>query len=130
MFFTDVGKHLPWPLQSSFSEHLRWLLLDFRGSKYFFQLNLVLTADSHMSICISRPQALCLAPGPGPKFHLPTLAPNLCLPALAPNLYLSAVAPNLYLPALAPNLYLTAQPSLSLHIPTLSPQFVFTGPGL
>ena len=127
-FSQMLGKHLCWPLQTSFSEHLRWLLLDFRGSKYFFQLNLVLTADSHMSICISRPQALCLTPGP--KFAFTGVAPNLCLPALAPNLYLSALAPNLYLPALAPNLYLTAQPSLSLHIPTLSPQFVFTGPGL
>ena len=74
-FSQMLGKHLCWPLQTSFSEHLRWLLLDFRGSKYFFQLNLVLTADSHMSICISRPQALCLTPGPkfaftgpGPQF--------------------------------------------------------------
>ena len=90
-------------------------------------------------ICISRPPALCLAPGPGPQFvftslgpqlYLPGLATNLYLPALAPNLYLPALAPNLYLPALAPNLYLPAQPGLSLHIPTLSPQFLFTGPGL
>ena len=81
-------------------------------------------------ICISRPYALCLAPGSGP--WVPALAPNLYLPALAPNLYLPALAPNLYLPqfVLTPNLYLPAQPSLILHIPTLSPQFVFTGPGL
>ena len=70
--------------------------------------------------------------------------------ALALNLYLPALAPNLHLPALAPNLYLMALPqiciyrpwlqifiyrswsvwSLGLGIPTLSPQFVFTGPGL
>ena len=41
-----------------------------------------------------------------------------------------ALAPNLYLLALAPNLYLPAQPALSLYIPSLPPQFVFTGPGL
>ena len=31
---------------------------------------------------------------------------------------------------LTPNLYSPGQPGLRLHIPTLSPQFVFTGPGL
>ena len=31
----------------SFTEHLRWLLLNFHGSKYFFQLNLVFIVDSH-----------------------------------------------------------------------------------
>ena len=76
---------------------------------------------------------------PGPRLFPWTpdlaLAPNWYLPALAPNLYFLALAPNLYLPALtqfvfSPNLYLPAQPGLSLHIPTLSPQFVFTGPGL
>ena len=72
-------------------------------------------------ICISRPPALCLAHGPGPQFYLPALAPNLCLPAPAPNLCLPALAPNFYLPALV---------SLGLHIPTLSPQFVFTGSDL
>ena len=65
-------------------------------------------------ICISRPPALCLAPSPGP-------GPRPRTPALALNLYLLALAPNLYLPA---------QSGLSLHIPTLSPQFVFAGPGL
>ena len=35
----------------SFTEHLQWLLLDFRRSKYFFQLNLVFIADSHTSFC-------------------------------------------------------------------------------
>ena len=74
------------------------------------------------------------APGPllGPRLRprSPALAPNLYLLALAPNLYLPALAPNFYLLALAPNLYLPAQPGLSLHIPILSPQFVFTGPGL
>ena len=69
-------------------------------------------------------------PALAPNLYLPALAPNLYLPTLAPNLYLPALAPNLYLPALAPNLYLPAQPGLSLHIPTLSPQFLFTGPGL
>ena len=35
----------------SFTEHLRWLLLDFRSSKYFFQLNLVFIADSNTCFC-------------------------------------------------------------------------------
>ena len=34
----------------SFTEHLRWLLLDFRGSKYVFQLNLVFITDSHTGL--------------------------------------------------------------------------------
>ena len=50
-FSQMLGKHLCWPLQTSFSEHLRWLLLDFRGSKYFFQLTLVFTVDSHTGFC-------------------------------------------------------------------------------
>ena len=62
-------------------------------------------------------------PGPRP-FAWPSAL------ALAPNLYLPALAPNLYLLALAPNLYLPAQPALSLYIPSLPPEFVFTGPGL
>ena len=82
-------------------------------------------------------------PGRRPSAWLPALALalNLYLPALAPNLHLTALAPNLYLPTLAANLYLPAWPqifiyrpwsvrSLGLHIPTLSPQFVFTGPEL
>ena len=80
--------------------------------------------------------ALCLAPGPGPQFVFTGFglqfvstgpAPNLYLPALAPNLYLPVLVPNLYLPTLARNFYL---PTLVLHIPTLSPQFAFTDPGL
>ena len=76
-----------------------------------------------------------------PNLFLPALTPNLCLPALAPNLYLTALAPNLYLLTLAPNLYLPALArifihqswsvrGLGLHLPTLTPQFVFTGHGL
>ena len=46
-----TGKRLCWPLQAFFyREHLRWLLLDFRGSKYFFELNLVFIADSHTGV--------------------------------------------------------------------------------
>ena len=39
------------PCRPSFAEHLQWLLLDFRGSKYFFQLNLVFIADSRTGFC-------------------------------------------------------------------------------
>ena len=35
----------------SFTEHLRWLLMDFRGSRYFFLLNLVFLADRHTCFC-------------------------------------------------------------------------------
>ena len=35
-------------------------------------------------LCIPRPPAICLAPGPGPKPQPPALVPNLYLPALAP----------------------------------------------
>ena len=86
-----------------------------------------------MGICISWPSVLApnlYLPVLAPYLYLPALVPNLYLPTLVPNLYLPTLAPNLYLPALAPNLYLPAQPGLSLHIPTLSPQFLFTGPGL
>ena len=34
-----------------FAEQLRWLLLDFRGSKYFFHLSLVFIANSHTGSC-------------------------------------------------------------------------------
>ena len=68
-------------------------------------------------------------PALAPNLYLLALATNLYLPVLAPNFYLLALALNLYLPALTPNLYLQAQLGLSLHMPTLSHQFVFTGPG-
>ena len=73
------------------------------------------------SVYISRPPALCVAPGLSPPHT--TLAPNLYLPALAPKLYLPALAPNLYLAALAYS-FITS-PGPELHIPTLSPQYVF-----
>ena len=35
------------PCRPSFTEHLSWLLQHFRGSKFFFQVNLVSIADCH-----------------------------------------------------------------------------------
>ena len=35
----------------TFTEHVRWLLLDFHGSKFFFQLNLVFTGHSCIGFC-------------------------------------------------------------------------------
>ena len=35
-FVIFTGRHLSWLLQAFFYRTLRWLLLDFRGSKYFF----------------------------------------------------------------------------------------------
>ena len=80
-----------------------------------------------MGICISRPPAPCLPPGPGSQFvflgpgsqfvftghgpqflftspgpHFLFTGPNF------PNLYLPVLAPDLCLPALVPNLYLLA----------------------
>ena len=125
-------------------------LFYFRSYLTNYFLNKNIFNEFPAGICISRPPALSWSPALAPNLYLPALAPNLYLPALAPNLYLPDLAPNLYLPALAPNLYLPAlapnlylpqfvftpnlylpsQPSLILHIPTLSPQFVFSGPGL
>ena len=45
IFITCAG-----PCRLSFTEHLRWLLLDFRSNKYFFQ-NLVFIADSRAGFC-------------------------------------------------------------------------------
>ena len=39
------------PCRPLFTEHLRWRLLDFSCSKYFFQLNLVFIADSRTRFC-------------------------------------------------------------------------------
>ena len=79
----------------------------------------------YLGISISRPPTLCLAPstGPGPQFVYTSACPRFVLLALSPNLYLLTLAPNLYLPALV-----SQEPGL--HIPTLHPEFVFTGPGL
>ena len=41
--------------RSSYTEHLRWLLLDFRSSKYFFQLTLVFIADSRIGFLLRTP---------------------------------------------------------------------------
>ena len=43
---TCAGRSRP-----SFTEHLRWLLLNFRGSRYFIQLALVFAADSNTGVC-------------------------------------------------------------------------------
>ena len=79
----------------------------------------------YLGISISRPPTLCLAPstGPGLQFVYTSACPRFVLLALSPNLYLLTLAPNLYLPALV-----SQEPGL--HIPTLHPEFVFTGPGL
>ena len=79
----------------------------------------------YLDISISRPPTLCLAPstGPGPQFVFTSACLQFVLLALSSNLYLLTLAPNLYLPALV-----SQEPGL--HIPTLHPEFVFTGPGL
>ena len=63
-------------------------------------------------VCVSRPPALCWAPGP-------RLWPPICIyrPWSPPCVYLKFV-------------FTDSARGLSLHIPTLFHQFVFTGPGL
>ena len=48
MFLKFRNSHRKTPV---LAEHLRWLLLDSRGSKYFFRLNLVFIADSDTGYC-------------------------------------------------------------------------------
>ena len=69
---------------------------------------------------------------PRPWLWPPTLAPNLYLTTLSPNLYLRPW-PQIcfYWSWLQIFLYRPWSPrSPSLHTPTSSPRFVFTGPGL
>ena len=89
-----------------------------------------------LGVCISRPQALCLAPSLGPQFvftapvpnlYLPTLASNWYLPALDQNLYLKALLPNLCLSALAPYLCLPVLTQICIDQPW--PRIVVTSPG-
>ena len=78
-------------------------------------------------ICISRPPALCLAPDPGPKCVFTGPAPEFVFTGPGPQFGFTSSDPQF---GFTPNLHLPVQPGLSLHIPTLSPLFVFTGPGL
>ena len=50
-FAIFTGKHNAGRRRPPFAEHLRWLLLNFCGSKYFFQQNVVFIADSHTGFC-------------------------------------------------------------------------------
>ena len=87
-------------------------------------------------ICISWPPALCLAPGPGPKFVFTGLGTKFVFISPGPKFVFTGPGLQFVFTGsdpqfvFTPNLYLLAQPGLSLHIPTWSPQFVFTGPGL
>ena len=87
-------------------------------------------------ICNSQPQALCLAPNPGPKFVFTSPGTKFVFTSPVPQFIFTSPSPQFVFTGsdpqfvFTPNLHLLAQPGLSLHIPTLSPQFVFTGPGL
>ena len=83
-----------------------------------------------LGLCISRPPALCLEPGPqlvftcrghqfvstspGPQPKLPTMAKTLHLPTLVPKLYLPTLTPDM-----ARNLYLPVQDKILLLLPQL-----------
>ena len=79
----------------------------------------------YLGICISGPPALCFAhsTGLGPQFVFNVPVPQFVFTDSSPKFVLLTLAPNLYLPALV-----SQEPGL--HIPTLHPEFVFTGPGL
>ena len=64
---------------------------------------------------------------PGTKFVFTSPGPQFVFTNPGPQFVFTGSDPQF---VLTPNLYLPAQPRLSLHILTLSPQFVFTGPGL
>ena len=70
----------------------------------------------YLGICISGPPALCFArsTGPGPQFVFTSACPQFVF---------NVPVPNLYLPALV-------SPEPGLHIPTLPPEYVFTGTGI
>ena len=78
-----------------------------------------------MGICISRPPALCLAPGPGPKFVFTGPGPQFVFLGPGPQFeFTSSGAQFVFTGSdpqfvFTPNLYLPAQPGLSLHIPSL-----------
>ena len=92
-------------------------------------------------ICISRLRPSAWPPALVPSLYLPALDPNLCLPALPPIciyrpwpqicIYRSWSPICIYQPW--PEIFIYRPWSvrnLDLHIPTLSPQFAFTDPGL
>ena len=87
-------------------------------------------------ICISRPQALCLTPGPGPEFVFTGPGPQFVFTGPGTKFVFTSPGPQFAFTGpghqvvftgsdsqfvFTPNLYLPAQPGLSLHIPTLSP---------
>ena len=94
--------------------------------------------NSIKGICISRRPALWLVPGPGsgPKFVFTGPGSKLVFTSPGPQFVFTGRGSQFVFTGsdprfvFTPNLHLPAQPGLSLHIPTLSTQFVFTGPGL
>ena len=85
-----------------------------------------------MGICFSWP----LAPGPGPQFVFTGPGTKFVFTGPGPQFVFTGSGSQFVFTGsepkfvLTPNLYLPAQRGLSLHIPTLSPQFVLTDPGL
>ena len=49
--FVAANTFFSWSCRPSFAEQLWWLLPDFRGSKYIFQLSLVCIGDSSIGFC-------------------------------------------------------------------------------
>ena len=96
-----------------------------------------------MGICISRPPAPCLPPGPGsqsvflgpgsqfvftghgPQFLFTSPGPQFLFTGPNfPNLYLPVLAPDLCLPALVP--ICIYQPQFTILLPVPSPSFAYT----
>ena len=87
-----------------------------------FFFTLAITAIK-TAVSVSRTPVMNPVLGPRPQFVFTDPGPQLYLTALVPNLYLPALAPIcLYRPW--PTILLPVR-RLGLHVPTLSPQFVF-----
>ena len=101
-----------------------------------------------LGVCISRAPALCLDPGPGHQLPICIYRPwpPICIYRPWPQIFIYLPWPPICIyrpwpppyvyrpwtpPCVYPKFAFTGSPrGLSLHIATLSPQFVFTGPGL
>ena len=92
-------------------------------------------------VCVSQPPALCLTPGPGPQFVFTGPGPKFVFTGpgrqfvfTGPGTHPVFTNPDTKFvftgPVYPKFVFTVSARSLSLHIPTLSPQFLFTGTGL
>ena len=130
----NLWEHLVWMTsengcfwERTFKELRFWIKLDNVIFKLFWFIK-----DFKAGICISRPPTLCWDPGPGlDPGRRPW--PTVCIyrPWSPICVYRPWPSICVYRPWPPICIYRSwSLRSLGLHIPTLSPQFVFTGPNL